>query len=94
MTEITRVPLQPIAKGALPKLWVGVAAIALAAGGIAWAAMPQSVHVETLVAGSGGSPTHEDVALVNYVGKLPDGKVFDKGEQAVFPLVRQRPHAD
>ena len=26
MTEITRVPLQPIAKGALTKLWIGVAA--------------------------------------------------------------------
>ena len=33
MTEITRVPLQPIAKGALGKLWIGVAAVALAAGG-------------------------------------------------------------
>jgi hypothetical protein len=35
MTEITRVPLQPIAKGSLSKIWLGVAAIALAAGGIA-----------------------------------------------------------
>ena len=34
MTEITRVPLAPIAKGALTKLWLGVAAAALAAGGI------------------------------------------------------------
>ena len=33
MTEITKVPLQPIAKGALTKLWLGVAAVALAAGG-------------------------------------------------------------
>ena len=32
MTEITRVPLQPIARGSLPKLWLGVlAAIAVAA---------------------------------------------------------------
>ena len=43
MTEITRVALQPIAKGALTKVWLGVAAIALAAGGIAWAAMPARV---------------------------------------------------
>ena len=35
MTEITRVPLQPIAKGSLGKLWLGVAAVALAAGGTA-----------------------------------------------------------
>ena len=40
MTEITRVPLQPIAKGALTKLWLGVVAAALAAAGVAWAALP------------------------------------------------------
>lgn len=86
MTEITRVPLQPIAKGALPKLWIGVAAIALAAGGIAWAALPTSVDITTIQAGEGDSPTRDDVALVNYKGTLESGKVFDEGEQAVFPL--------
>jgi FKBP-type peptidyl-prolyl cis-trans isomerase FkpA len=53
MTEITRVPLQPIARGSLTKLWIGIAAVALAAGGIAYAAMPASVDVETLSGGSG-----------------------------------------
>ena len=91
MTEITRVPLQPIARGALPKLWVGVAAIALAAGGIAWAALPQTVQVETLTEGSGAYPTLEDVALVNYKGTLPDGKVFDEGKQSIFPSFRIEP---
>ncbi len=81
MTEITRVPLQPIAKGALGKLWVGVAAALLVAGGIAWAAMPSSVKVETLVEGQGLSPTKDDVALINYKGMLTDGKVFDEGKQ-------------
>lgn len=33
----TAVPLRPIAKGSLTRLWVGVAALALAAGGLAWA---------------------------------------------------------
>jgi len=86
MTEITRVPLQPIAKGALGKLWLGVAALALAAGGIAYAALPSAVAVQTLTPGSGPSPTIADVALINYKGTLPDGKVFDQGERAVFPL--------
>ena len=85
MTEITRVPLPPIAAGALSKLWVGVAAVALAAGGIAYAAMPAVVHVETIKPGSGPSPTLADVALVKYKGMLPDGKVFDEGTQA-FPV--------
>ncbi|MGH6785663.1 MAG: FKBP-type peptidyl-prolyl cis-trans isomerase [Novosphingobium sp.] len=86
MTEITRVPLPPIAKGALTKLWIGVAAVALAAGGLAYATLPPSVDVETIKAGTGVSPTIEDVALINYKGSLASGKVFDEGKNAVFPL--------
>ena len=72
--------------GSLPKLWLGVVAAVLAAAGVGWAALPAQVRVETLIAGSGGSPTIEDVALINYKGTLPDGKVFDEQKQAVFPL--------
>ncbi len=86
MTEITRVPLQPIAKGALSKLWLGVAAAVLVAGGVAWASLPTTVSIETLKAGEGPSPKREDIALVNYKGTLSSGKVFDEGKQAVFPL--------
>lgn len=35
--SITAVPLRSIAKGSLTRLWIGVAAVALAAGGLAWA---------------------------------------------------------
>lgn len=86
MTEITRVPLQPIARGSLTKLWLGIAVVALLAGGVAYAALPASVDVDTLRAGTGASPTAQDVALINYKGTLPDGKVFDEGKQAVMPL--------
>ena len=91
MTEITRVPLQPIARGSLTKLWLGIAAVALLAGGVAYATMPASVDVETVTKGNGESPTREDVALVNYKGTLPDGKVFDEGKQAVLPLAEVVP---
>ncbi|MEW9854167.1 FKBP-type peptidyl-prolyl cis-trans isomerase [Novosphingobium sp. M1R2S20] len=91
MTEITRVPLQPIAKGSLTKLWLGIAAAALLAGGVAWATLPASVNVETIAEGTGESPTRDDVALVNYKGTLPDGKVFDEGKQAVLPLAEVVP---
>ena len=56
MTEITRVPLQPIAKGSIGKLWLGVAAAIAVAGGLAFAAIPSSVVVDTIKAGSGPSP--------------------------------------
>jgi FKBP-type peptidyl-prolyl cis-trans isomerase FkpA len=86
MTEITRVPLQPIAKGALTKLWLGVAAAALAAGGVVWSSLPPSVDVETVQAGAGASPTEEDVVTINYKGTLPDGKVFDEAQGAKLPM--------
>ncbi len=86
MTEITRVPLQPVAKGALGKLWLGVAAALLIAGGIAWAAMPSAVKVETVKAGVGAFPTDEDVVFARYTGKLADGKVFDQSHDAQLPI--------
>lgn len=86
MTEVTRVPILPIKKGSLAKLWLGVAAAALAGAGLAWAAVPDSVSVVQIVAGTGDSPAPDDVVLVNYVGKLKDGTEFDRGERAPLPL--------
>ena len=86
MTEVTRVPLQPIAKGALSKLWIGIALLVLVGAGIAWAALPSSVDVETLQAGEGDRPTADDVVLVNYKGMLADGTVFDEGQQTPMPV--------
>ena len=86
MTEITRVPLQPIAKGALGKLWLGVIAAVLAAAALVWSTMAPGVKLETITEGKGASPTMEQVALVNYVGKLTDGKEFDQGQQVPMPL--------
>jgi FKBP-type peptidyl-prolyl cis-trans isomerase FkpA len=37
MSDVTAVPLRPIAKGSLTRLWVGVAVTCIAAGAIAWA---------------------------------------------------------
>lgn len=91
MTEITRVPLQPIAKGSLTKLWLGVVAAVLIAAGVAWAATPRGVSIETLTAGTGPNPTADDVVFVEYTGKLADGKVFDQSQplppmaKGVFP---------
>ena len=85
MTEITRVPLRPIQKGSLTKLWLGVlAAIALGAG-LAWAAAPKSAGLEVLAEGDGTSPQIGDVAFVTYVGKLADGTEFDRSRPLPIP---------
>ena len=86
MTEITRVPLQPIARGSLAKLWLGVLIALLVGAGIAWAARVEGVSVETLSEGTGPMPTMTDVVLVNYVGKIENGTEFDRGNRVPMSL--------
>ena len=85
MTEITRVPLQPIAKGSLIKLWLGVIAAVLLGAGIAWASVPAGVEVDTITEGAGPTPGPSDVDFIKYVGKLADGTEFDRSQQLPFP---------
>ena len=86
MAEITRVPLQPIAKGSLTKLWLGVIIAVLAGLAIAWSAAPKGVNVDVLVEGTGPNPGAEDVVFVKYVGKLADGTEFDRSQEIPLPV--------
>tara|TARA_A100001391_G_scaffold66729_3_gene42470 strand:+ start:55818 stop:56390 length:573 start_codon:yes stop_codon:yes gene_type:complete len=89
MTEVTRVPLQPIAKGSLTKLWLGVVAAVALGAGVAWAAMadmPPGLSINTVTEGSGESPGPNDVVFVKYTGKLSDGTVFDQSQPAAWPV--------
>src|SRR5262245_47100346 len=90
MAEVTRVPLQPLKKGSVVKLWIGLLALLAAAAALAWATMPAALHVEEVRAGVGATAKDGDVVFVRYVGKLPDGSVFDQSQpsgipQGVFP---------
>lgn len=86
MTEITRVPLLPIAKGSIGKLWTGVVLTAAAGAALAFAAMPPLVTVKTVKPGEGAAPLLSDVAIINYKGTLKDGTVFDSAQGAALPL--------
>ena len=86
MAEITRVPLQPIAKGSLVKLWLGVIIAVLVGSAIAWSAVPKGLSVETLVEGTGPNPGGEDVVFVKYVGTLTDGTEFDRSQDIPLPI--------
>jgi FKBP-type peptidyl-prolyl cis-trans isomerase FkpA len=99
----TTVPILPVEKGTLVKLWGGIALAVLAAGGMAWAGTKPATAggCTTKTAsglgwsvtkkGDGPSPTDADVALVNYKGKLLDGKEFDAGERVPFPVAQVVP---
>ncbi|WP_298464418.1 FKBP-type peptidyl-prolyl cis-trans isomerase [uncultured Erythrobacter sp.] len=87
MTEVTRVPIQPIAKGSLTKLWLGVIIAILLGGSLAWAALPKSFSIETLTAGEGANPQVGDMAFVKYTGKLAvTGEVFDEYQDIDLPI--------
>ena len=87
MTEITRVPIKPVAKGSLTKLWVGVILAVLVGAGLAWAAVPRSLGVDTIVAGKGPTAAKGDVVFVKYKGKLAsDGTVFDESQDIPLPV--------
>ncbi|MEL7188553.1 MAG: FKBP-type peptidyl-prolyl cis-trans isomerase [Pseudomonadota bacterium] len=87
MAEVTRVPIQPIAQGSLTKLWLGVFIAILVGAGIAWAAVPKSLKVETLVEGEGEFAQEGDLAFVKYTGTLADtGVEFDKWRPEQLPI--------
>ena len=87
MTEITRVPLQPVAKGSLTKLWIGVILAILVGAGLAWAAIPRGLSVDTEIAGTGPNPKVGEVVWVKYKGKLAaDGTVFDESRDIPLPV--------
>ncbi len=87
MTEVTRVPLQPIAKGSLTKLWLGVIVALLIGAGLAWAAVPKGFSIDTIVAGEGDTPSEGDMVFVKYKGRLADtGEVFDESQDIPLPV--------
>lgn len=87
MTEITRVPIQPVAKGSLTKLWIGVVLAVLVGAGIAWSAVPRGLSVDTELAGTGPKVAVGDVVFIKYKGKLAkDGTVFDESQDIPLPI--------
>lgn len=90
MTEITRVPIKPVAAGSLTKLWLGVVLAILVGAALAWAAMPAGPRMfEVVTIEEGEGPFAEDgqVVFVKYAGKLADtGEVFDESRPVQLPI--------
>lgn len=80
--SVSQVPIRPIAKGSLVKLWLAVAALIALAFAIAYygAGQFKNVVVDTVAAGSGPLITEMDGVIIEYTGRTEDGTVFDSTE--------------
>lgn len=97
--SVTAAEIQPIQKGSLVKYWIGIALVLAFAAGLAYwgtagvrkeygdvITTASGLKYKIVKSGEGQSPTDDDVVLVNYTGSLNDGTVFDKNDQAGFPV--------
>ena len=87
MTEITRVPIKPVGAGSIAKVWIGVVLAVLLGGGLAWAALPKTLNIDTISEGDGPQLKVGDVAFVDYTGTLAsNGEEFDKSRPIPWPI--------
>jgi FKBP-type peptidyl-prolyl cis-trans isomerase FkpA len=95
--SVTAVPLRPIARGSLVKLWMGLALLVAIAAAIVWAGTasfrpvrtPSGAVVQTVKSGSGPTITMQDVVGFHYKvrAKSHDAPVIQDSRQAGQPFV-------
>jgi len=85
MSSATAVPIRPIARGSVLKLWIGLLLLLIAAAGLAWwgtRAMQREItasglQYQVIQPGEGPTITSADMVRLHYIGRLESGRVFD-----------------
>ena len=95
--SVTAVPLRPLKKGSVVRLWIGLALLALAAAALAWlgtsgfqsVTTDTGVRVRTLRQGSGPKITPQDVVALHYKlhVKSEDSPVIEDSREGGQPFV-------
>ena len=96
MTDVTQVPLQPLKRGSLAKLWLGILLLVAAALLLAWIGAG-SLRGETTASGlqfrvveqGTGEPIQAvDGVMIDYTGRLADGTEFESTrERGPVPVI-------
>ena len=91
----TQVPIRPVAPATRLRLGFGLLLLLLAGALLAWfgagqmrgEAFPSGLQVRTLVAGEGPVVTAQDGVVIEYIGSLPDGTVFESTSGRPTPML-------
>jgi len=83
---------RPAKRGRAVSLWLGFLLVIAAGVGLAWlgahSVRQRTVRVETLQAGKGPTVQPQDGVLIEYEGRLSDGKMFDSSAgKGPVPLI-------
>ncbi len=82
--SVTAVPIRPIRKRSVAKLWIGLAVLTLAAIALAWTGTSaqqrettaSGLQYQVIEEGEGAAITPEDVLMIHFTGRREDGTVF------------------
>lgn len=97
MSAVTAVPIQPLARGSVLKLWLALLVLLAAAAGLAWwgtqslqvVTLESGVRYRTLTSGHGPAMTPADVIAMRYklhVGDI-DAPVIQDSDESGQPFV-------
>jgi FKBP-type peptidyl-prolyl cis-trans isomerase FkpA len=93
MSEVTAVPIRPLARGTMLKLWLALAVLIAAAVGVAWigtSAMqvtitPSGLRYQVVSEGTGPTVQQADLVRLHYVGRA-NGTIFDSSVSRGQPM--------
>jgi FKBP-type peptidyl-prolyl cis-trans isomerase FkpA len=82
--SVTAVPLHPLGKGTIAKLWIGILAALLLGAGLAWlgtsgqqyAITESGLRIRTLKEGTGKTITSQDLLALNMTGMIKGGETI------------------
>jgi len=91
----TAVPIRPLARGSVVKLWLGLLALALAAAALAWVGTSgqqvtttaSGLRYRVVEEGSGPTVTPADLVALRYKLRKEDGTLIQDSDQTGQPFV-------
>jgi len=84
--SVTAVPLRPVGKGTIAKLWIGIALVVLLAVGLAWVGTSRQqytttesgLRIRTIKDGTGETIKVDDLLALNMTGMVKGGEVIHR----------------